>query len=85
MESHHELLRELDFATKRPSMALDSTTGEGLVVEVFEWVSSFACEKAHEHERVREMWAKYDELAEFAPLKDAEGSDKPFVHWVARD
>lgn len=84
MGAHHELLRELGHATNRPSMVLDSTSGEGLVVEVFEWASAAACEAAHEDPRVRKLWDRYEQLSEFAPLRDAEDADKSFVHWMAR-
>ena len=45
VKEHLPILRSLSLATERPSLAMRAS--EGSVVEVFEWVSDAAVEKAH--------------------------------------
>lgn len=64
-KEHVSILRKLGFATDRPALAM--TTGDGAVVEVFEWVSDQAIAEAHHDPAVLEMWQRYDKVCEYVP------------------
>ncbi len=42
--------------------------GDGTIVEVFEWLSEEAIEKAHTNPAVLELWAKYAGVCDYIPV-----------------
>ncbi|NND82835.1 MAG: hypothetical protein HKN50_10445 [Gammaproteobacteria bacterium] len=63
---HVPLLRELELVTEREPVIMRCE--DGTVVEVFEWASPQAVEKAHENAAVRSLWDQYAELCEYIPI-----------------
>jgi len=41
---------------------------DGTFVEVFEWVSEEAIERAHHNPRVLEMWSEYEQVCDYVPI-----------------
>jgi hypothetical protein len=66
VRDHVKVLRNQGLATLRPPMIMKS--GDGTVVEVFEWISKQAIEDAKNNKDVQEYWAKYKEVCEILPV-----------------
>lgn len=66
VRDHVKVLRNQGLATLRPPMIMKS--GDGTVVEVFEWISKQAIEDAKYNMDVQEYWAKYKEVCEILPV-----------------
>jgi hypothetical protein len=60
------LLRRLGLATDRESIMMKSTGGA--VIEVSEWASWEAIEKAHQTPEVLELWQRFDACSKYVPL-----------------
>ena len=64
---HVPMLRRLGLATDRPCLVMRS--GSGVIIEVFEWRDG-AIAMAHQTPEIHQMWARYAEVCDYAPLKD---------------
>jgi hypothetical protein len=64
---HLPVLRAQGLATDRPSYVLRAA--DGTIVEIFEWKSQAAINRAHENPAVAKMWERYAEACEYVPLK----------------
>lgn len=80
---HVPILRRLGFATDRPALAMRAR--DGSIVEVFEWVSQEAIQKAHSHPEVLAMWAKYEECCTYGKLDDLAEVGEMFAGFVPID
>ncbi len=60
------LLRRLGLATERASITMRSR--EGVIVEVSEWASAEAIEKAHETPEVLALWERFEACSEYVKL-----------------
>lgn len=58
---------------------------DGTVVEVFEWVSAEAVQKAHEHPDVMAMWGRYEEACTYVPLTELEETRQLFASFEPFD
>ena len=63
METHVDRLRKEDLVTDRVSIIMKNDAGT--VVEVFEWKSKAAIEKAHENTEVLKMWEEYAAVCDY--------------------
>jgi quinol monooxygenase YgiN len=73
IDRHWATLRELELVTDRDAEVYvgdDRDGGGPLVVEVFDWVSPDASERAHTHPLVSEVWEA------MGPLCEARGTAK---------
>ena len=43
-------------------------TGNGTIIEVFEWLSADAIQKAHTNPIVQQMWKEYAEVCDYIPV-----------------
>ena len=77
MKTHVQRLRDFGLATDRRPIAVRAQ--DGTVIEVFEWVSTEAIEKAHSHPGVLEMWNEYDACCTYVPLDQLEESHDLFA------
>ncbi len=73
---HVPILRAEGLATDRPAIACEAA--DGSIVEVFEWESG-AIERAHANPKIMEMWGRYAEVCEYAPLASLEESSNIFA------
>lgn len=83
VRAHVPALRRLGLATERPPTVLRAK--DGSLLEVFEWVSPEAVERAHHHPEVQQMWARFEEVCEWAPLESLEEARTPFSHFELVD
>jgi hypothetical protein len=63
---HVPTLRREGFATDRAPVVMRA--GDGTIVEVFEWMSDAAVERAHHDPFVQAMWGRFGELCTCEPL-----------------
>ena len=66
VRKHRGVLRAENFISDKPSHVMRA--GDGTIVEVFEWLSSEAIERAHASAAVRALWAEFDAACEFVPI-----------------
>ena len=64
---HVPFLRRLGLATDRPASIMRAA--DGTIVEVFEWRAG-AVETAHTLPEIHQLWARYDELCTYLPLRE---------------
>jgi predicted membrane GTPase involved in stress response len=83
IKDHMDVLRKEGLATHRPAVVMRAT--DGSLLELFEWVSAEAVEKAHTNPAVGELWKRFSEcctinkLADLAEAKDMFATFEP-VH-----
>jgi len=63
---HHGVLTGQGLVTERPPFVAQAA--DGTFVEVFEWASPQAIERAHHDPVVQAMWAEFDAACEFVPV-----------------
>jgi len=64
------LLRRLGLATDREHVVLRSRSG--VIIEVSEWASDEAIERAHRTPEVLELWSRFEHCADFVTLASLE-------------
>lgn len=79
---HVPTLLRLGLATDRPALTMQGT--DGVVVEVFEWVSGGA-ERAHDDPEVQRLWARYSDVCDFVPLAELPEASEMFAHFRPLD
>ncbi len=77
---HHPTLLRLGLATTRAPVVCRAA--DGTVIEVFEWVSAEAAQRAHDVPEVRAIWGPMEECAEFASLSSLSEVKHPFPHFT---
>ncbi len=71
---HVPILRRLGLATERSPII--GRAKDGTIVEVFEWASNAAVERAHSDPEVLKLWERYGKVCDYVKLGDlAESSD----------
>ncbi|MCO5165235.1 MAG: hypothetical protein M9894_02550 [Planctomycetes bacterium] len=78
---HVPALREAELITDRG--VLRGRAKDGTVVEVFEWVSADAAERAHELPSVARVWEAMAQVADFVSLGDLPEAGQRFPHFAA--
>lgn len=66
VHEHLKVLRQQQLVTERPAYIMQA--GDGSVVEVFEWQSAEAINKAHSNPAVQALWAKFGAACDYIPL-----------------
>ncbi len=66
VKEHLPILREEGLITDREGIVMRS--GDGSILEVFEWKSEEAIDKAHTNESVLKLWKKFEEACEYIPV-----------------
>jgi len=69
LEKHVQILREQGLASEREPIIMRSK--DGIHIEVFEWKSADAIEKAHTNKVVQELWQEFAEVCDYVPLSSA--------------
>ena len=80
--THMAELRALGLATDRPTLAMQGQGG--VVVEVFEWVEG-AIARAHAHPQVQAMWARYEKVCDYVPLRELPEAAALFAQFTPLD
>ena len=63
---HAGVLRAEGLISERPPYVMRA--GDGTVVEVFEWLSTAAIERAHSNPAVQALWAEFGEACDYVPV-----------------
>lgn len=66
VRKHHGVLRAENLVSGKPPHVMRA--GDGTIVEVFEWLSSEAVERAHANASVRALWAEFDAACDYVPI-----------------
>jgi hypothetical protein len=59
-------LRSQQLVTGRPAYVMQA--GDGSILEIFEWLSAEAIQRAHSGPAVQALWAKFAEACDYIPL-----------------
>jgi len=79
MGTHLARLRKEKLVTDRDSIIMKSE--DGIILEVFEWKSQEAIERAHSNPEVQKMWAQYSEVCEYVPASHAKEISELFSNF----
>jgi quinol monooxygenase YgiN len=60
---HVQILREQELATERHPIVMKA--GDGSIIEVFEWKSEEAIQRAHENKIVQKLWEQFREVCDY--------------------
>ena len=76
MKTHLPILLQQGLVRDKESYMMEAA--DGTIIEVFEWLSAEAVEKAHNNPAVLEMWGKYAEVCDYVPIGTVPESAKLF-------
>lgn len=66
MKTHLPILKQEGLVRDKESYVMEAA--DGTIIEVFEWLSKEAIEKAHSNPAVLKMWGKYADVCEYIPV-----------------
>ena len=66
VKTHVSRLNDEGLVTLREPVIMQ--TAEGVVIEVFEWLSTEAIQMAHSNPAVHKMWGEFAEVCDYVPL-----------------
>jgi len=66
VRKHLQVLKTEQFVTERATCVMRAASGA--IVEVFEWCSREAIEKAHSNPAVLELWEEFGAACDYTPL-----------------
>jgi len=73
---HVELLRAEGLASAKPAHAM--CAADGTIVEVFEWLSQDAIDRAHASPKVQALWAEFSLACDYVPVGSLAETSRPF-------
>ncbi len=76
VEKHWQILKDQHLVTDRPRYAMQSQ--DGTIIEVFEWRSPEAIERAHHNPAVLALWAEFEAVCQYVPIASLSESLHPF-------
>lgn len=79
VREHLPVLRREGLATERAPLVMRA--GDGAIVEVFEWASREAVERAHASAAVQALWGRFAKVCAYAPLADLREAGELFAHF----
>ena len=82
-KTHVPRLRKEGLVTDREVIMMEAA--DGTIVEVFEWLSDEAIQKAHSNPEVLKMWGEYAEVCDYVPLNTLSESNMMFAGFVPVD
>jgi hypothetical protein len=66
VRKHRHILLAENLISDKPTHLMRSTNGT--IIEIFEWLSSAAVERAHANAAVKAVWAEFDAACDFVPI-----------------
>jgi hypothetical protein len=78
---HIPVLRGLGLVTDRPPMILKAE--DGVLLEIFEWVSDEAATHAHDSTEVQAIWGELGSVASYLTLSELAEAHQKFPHFEA--
>ncbi len=82
-KTHVPRLKKEGLVTDRDAIMMEAA--DGTIVEVFEWLSDEAIQKAHSNPEVLKMWGEYAEVCDYVPLNTLSESSMMFAGFVPLD
>lgn len=79
LADHVPTLRQEGLATERPVTLLKA--GDGTYLEIFEWVSDEAKDRAHQNAQVQSLWRRLEAVADFVTLGQLSEAHSHFPHF----
>jgi hypothetical protein len=79
VQKHFPILKEYGLTTERAPFIGRST--DGTLVEIFEWASREAAEKAHDHPAVAKIWEAMAMVCDFGKLNQLAEAGNMFPHF----
>ncbi|HZH18428.1 MAG TPA: hypothetical protein VE057_29020 [Archangium sp.] len=76
---HIPTLRRLDLITERPAILCRAE--DGTFIEVFEWRSAEAVDRAHHHPELGKIWEGMGTIGDFPPLSTIEECQARFPNF----
>ena len=76
VRGHVPALRAEGLATARPPLVMRAA--DGCLVEVFEWVSAEAVERAHHNPSVQALWSRFAACCTYETLAALSEAQRPF-------
>jgi hypothetical protein len=80
LREHHAMLKSQHLVTDRPPVIMEAK--DATIIEVFEWKSKLAIERAHTNPEILKMWAQYAEVCEYIPVAQVEETTKLFSEFT---
>jgi quinol monooxygenase YgiN len=78
---HMPVLRAEGLITDRPAHVMRAA--DGTVVEVFEWLSTAAIERAHSSPAVQALWAEFGAACDYVPIASLPEAQHIFAEFEA--
>jgi quinol monooxygenase YgiN len=79
LQSHIPTLRAEGLITKREPIIMQAE--DGTIIEIFEWQSREAKDKAHNSPNVMSIWNKISSVAEVVSLSTLKEAERPFPNF----
>lgn len=76
---HYPKLQEQGLVTDRIPIIMQSQ--DGTIIEVFEWKSSEAIQRAHTNEAVGQMWMQFNKACDYIPIGQVAESSNLFADY----
>ena len=73
---HVELLHDEGLVSAKPPYAM--CAADGTIVEVFEWLSQDAIDRAHASPKVQALWAEFSLACDYVPVGSLAETSRPF-------
>src|ERR1700739_1647564 len=83
MKTHLPRLKSQGLVRDQESYIMEA--GDGTIVEVFEWLSDEAVQKAHSNPEVQKMWGEYAEVCDYVPVGTLAEAANLFSSFTALD
>ena len=77
LKMHIPLLQREGLVTDKTAYILRSPI-DGTFLEIFEWISTEAAQKAHSHSEISLLWSEMSEIADFGTLSDLKEAGESF-------
>jgi hypothetical protein len=83
VRDHLAVLRSQQLVSGRPAYVMQ--TGDGTVLEIFEWKSAEAIQQAHTNPAVQALWGRFADACDYVPLASLSESQQLFAEFDAVD
>ena len=81
VRKHFHVLQTEQFVTDKPAYVMRA--GDGTIVEVFEWRSAEAVQKAHGNPAVQALWGEFGAACDYTPLAKLAETHQMFAEFDA--
>ena len=79
-KTHVSRLKQEGLVTDREPIIMK--TADGTIIEVFEWLSTEAIQKAHTNPEVQKMWGEYAAVCDYVPLNSLSEASNMFADFM---